>query len=91
MEYKDFEAGLNRLESIVASLEKGDMPLEEALKLFEEGIRISRFCDSKLNEAEQRVRILLRDDQGQPSEQPFPGREELLGQSGDTHEKDDAS
>ncbi len=71
MEYKDFEKALSRLESIVAELEKGELALEEALKLFEEGIKISRFCGAKLQEAQRKVEILLKDDQGQLVERPF--------------------
>lgn len=71
MEYKDFEKSLDRLESIVSQLEKGELALEEALKLFEEGVKISRFCNTKLDEAERKVEILLKNDQGQMAEEPF--------------------
>ena len=59
-----FEEALNKLEGIVSKLEEGNIPLEESLKLFEEGIRLSRFCNQKLEEAEKRVEILLRDKDG---------------------------
>jgi len=59
-----FEDALNKLEKIVAQLEEGDIPLEESLKLFEEGIRLSRFCNQKLDEAEKKVEILLKDKNG---------------------------
>jgi exodeoxyribonuclease VII small subunit len=55
----DFEKNLKRLEEIVAKLEDGDLQLEESLKLFEEGISISRACNQKLVEAESRVKLLL--------------------------------
>jgi exodeoxyribonuclease VII small subunit len=55
----DFEKNLKRLEEIVAKLEDGELQLEESLKLFEEGISISRACNQKLTEAENRVKILL--------------------------------
>ncbi|MDA2928176.1 exodeoxyribonuclease VII small subunit [Acidobacteria bacterium AH-259-G07] len=71
MEYKDFENALARLESIVGELEKGELALEEALKLFEEGIKISRFCNAKLDEAERKVEILLKNEKGQLTEEPF--------------------
>lgn len=71
MEYKDFEKALARLENIVTDLEKGELALEEALKLFEEGVNISRFCNAKLDEAERKVEILLKNDKGQLTEQPF--------------------
>ncbi|MGH9341623.1 MAG: exodeoxyribonuclease VII small subunit [Acidobacteriota bacterium] len=71
MEYKDFENALARLDTIVGQLEKGELALEEALQLFEEGIKISQFCTSKLDEAERKVSILLKNDKGQLSEEPF--------------------
>lgn len=66
-----FEEAMNKLEKIVAKLEKGDIPLEESLKLFEEGIRLSRFCNQKLDEAERRVEILLTDKEGVLRPRPF--------------------
>ncbi len=71
MKYQDFEKALASLETIVAKLEKGDLALEEALRLFEEGIKISRFCSDKLNEAERKVEILLGNKKGQLEEQPY--------------------
>jgi exodeoxyribonuclease VII small subunit len=55
---KDFEKSMGELESIVSSLESGDLALEESLKLFEKGINISNRCQKALNEAEQKVKIL---------------------------------
>ena len=75
MEYKDFEKALSRLENIVGELEKGELALEEALKLFEEGVKIARFCSTKLDEAERKVEILLKDEQGQLAEEPFQTEE----------------
>ena len=71
MEFKDFEKGLSRLEHIVGELEKGDLVLEKALQLFEEGIKISKLCSSKLEEAERKVEILLRNEEGQLVQSPF--------------------
>ncbi len=71
MEYKDFENALARLESIVGELEQGELALEKALKLFEEGVKISRFCSTKLNEAERKVEILLKDEKGELTEEAF--------------------
>lgn len=65
-----FEDALNKLEKIVSKLEDGDIPLEESLKLFEEGIRLSRFCNQKLDEAEKKVEILLEGKEGLEA-QPF--------------------
>jgi exodeoxyribonuclease VII small subunit len=66
-----FEDALNKLEKIVSKLEEGDIPLEESLKLFEEGIRLSRFCNQKLDEAEKRVEILLKSKEGDLRPHPF--------------------
>jgi exodeoxyribonuclease VII small subunit len=66
-----FEDALNKLEKIVSQLEKGDISLEESLKLFEEGIRLSRLCNQKLDEAEKRVEILLKNEEGTLKAQPF--------------------
>ncbi len=71
MEFKDFENALKALEDIVARLEKGDLPLETALELFEQGVQISKFCNSKLTEAERKVEILLRDQKGEMQAEPF--------------------
>ena len=66
-----FETALDRLEEIVGTLEGGDMPLEEALEVFEEGVRLSRFCHEKLQQAERRVEILLKGADGKIEAQPF--------------------
>jgi exodeoxyribonuclease VII small subunit len=63
---KSFEASLEALEEIVQALESGDLPLEKSLELFEEGIRLSRQCQERLNQAERRIEVLLRDNQGRP-------------------------
>jgi exodeoxyribonuclease VII small subunit len=55
---KDFESAIAELETIVKTLEEGDLPLEKSLALFERGVQLSRFCHSKLEEAERRVEIL---------------------------------
>ena len=55
---KDFEAAIAELETIVKTLEEGDLALEKSLALFERGVQLSRFCHSKLEEAERRVEIL---------------------------------
>ena len=55
---KDFEAAIAELESIVKKLEEGDLPLETSLQLYERGVQLSRFCHSKLEEAERRLEIL---------------------------------
>jgi exodeoxyribonuclease VII small subunit len=64
-EEPSFEAALDALEGIVERLEKGELPLEESLKLYEEGIRLSRLCHGKLEEAEGRIETLLKDARGE--------------------------
>ena len=66
-----FEDSLNKLEKIVSKLEEGEIPLEESLKLFEEGIRLSRLCSQKLDEVERKVEILLRGKDGSLGPVPF--------------------
>ena len=62
-----FESSLGELEKIVHKLEDGDLSLEESLKLFEDGVRISRECQERLNKAERRIEILLKDESGNPA------------------------
>ena len=59
-----FEASLTSLEKIVRELERGELPLEKSLELFEEGVRLSRECQERLNEAERRIEVLLQDNDG---------------------------
>lgn len=68
----DFEKKLNRIEEIVSKMEKGDIPLEQSLKLFEEGIQLSRDCQTQLTEAENKIKILVGlDEQKKPITQDF--------------------
>jgi exodeoxyribonuclease VII small subunit len=76
MAEKKFEAALERLEEIVEELEKGDVALEQSLKLFEEVIKLSRICSKRLEDAERRVDILLKDKAGNMVSQPFEEQEE---------------
>jgi exodeoxyribonuclease VII small subunit len=62
MAKEKFEDALEKIEDIVKKMEAGDMPLDEALKSFEEGIKLIRFCSSKLDEAQRRVEILLGEE-----------------------------
>ena len=61
-----FELALQQLEQIVQKLEKGELPLEDSLKLYEQGIRLSRLCHGKLEEAEGRIEVLMKDARGEP-------------------------
>ncbi len=75
-----FEEALNQLEALVARLEAGDLPLEEALRAFEEGVRLTRLCAERLEDAERRVQLLTRTPEGNEQEIPFE-----LGDEGQTH------
>lgn len=65
-ETQSFEAALKQLEEVVQRLEKGELPLEESLRLYEQGIRLSRLCHAKLEEAEGRIEQLMKDARGEP-------------------------
>ena len=65
-----FEKAMGRLEEIVQGLEKGDLSLEDSLKIFEEGIRLSQVCMAKLDEAEKKVEILMK-EKGKTVFKPF--------------------
>lgn len=66
-----FEAALKELEGIVKQLETGEAKLEESLQLFERGIRLSRFCSQKLEEAEKKIEMLVKDSRGEYTTVPF--------------------
>ena len=67
-----FEVAIKRLTEIVQTLERGDLPLEESLRLFEEGVKLSRVSQSRLDTAQKKVEQLLGvDEQGRPRTQPF--------------------
>ncbi|MBN1842139.1 MAG: exodeoxyribonuclease VII small subunit [Deltaproteobacteria bacterium] len=71
MAKQTFENAMKRLENIVQDLESGDLSLDEALKKFQEGMKLSKFCSDKLDESEKKVSILLRDEEGGIQEEPF--------------------
>ncbi len=72
-----FESSLEELERIVRELERGDLPLEKSLELFEQGVKLSRACQERLSEAERRIEILTRDNHGRPTIRPFEAEGEL--------------
>ncbi len=74
MQNLSFEKAMKKLEEIVQELEGKEMPLENALKKFEEGIEISRFCSKKLEETEKKIAILLADKEGRVSERSYRRR-----------------
>ena len=71
MAEKKFEKSMQRLEEIVLSLEAGELPLEDSLKVFEEGMKLVKFCSNKLEEAEQKVTLLVKESGGKQTEVPF--------------------
>jgi exodeoxyribonuclease VII small subunit len=71
LKVKDFESALKKLEEIVSQLEGGDLTLDRSLELFEEGVKISRFCSTKLEEAERKVETLMKSADGTLKEVPF--------------------
>jgi exodeoxyribonuclease VII small subunit len=71
MAKKTFEQAMKQLEQIVQDLESGDIPLEKAIKKFEEGIQLSKYCTEKLDESEKRITILMQDATGKVSDIPF--------------------
>lgn len=77
---KTFEASLQELERIVRNLENGDLALEESLKLFEDGVKLSRECQERLNQAERRIEVLMRDGEGNPALETIKA-EDLRGEA----------
>jgi exodeoxyribonuclease VII small subunit len=72
----EFEKKLARLEDIVGKMEGGELTLEDSLKFFEEGVKLSRECNSQLAQAEQKVKLLLTvDGSGQPVTEDFQIKE----------------
>jgi exodeoxyribonuclease VII small subunit len=71
MAKQTFEKAIEKLEKIVQELESSDLPLEKAIKKFEEGVQLSKFCSEKLDETEKKITILLKDQNGQLLEKQF--------------------
>lgn len=71
-----FEEALENLERIVEQLEEGNLPLDETLKKFEEGIKLSRLCEKKLKQAQKKVSILIKNEEDILKEVPFMEPEE---------------
>ena len=69
-----FEENVKQLETIVDQLERGDLPLEDSLKLFEDGMRLSSACREQLEAAEGKVQMLVRRRDGAMEAQPFPAQ-----------------
>ena len=86
MAKKTFEQSMKQLEQIVQELESGDLPLEKAVKKFEEGIQLSQACTEMLDKTEKKISLLLKDQDGKPVESPF----KTVEKSSESVEADDA-
>jgi exodeoxyribonuclease VII small subunit len=87
---QNFESSLAALEKIVRELERGELPLEKSLELFERGVRLSRECQERLQEAERRIEVLLqRDGEGRDSVPGAFGVAEFKGMAGDEEDAED--
>jgi exodeoxyribonuclease VII small subunit len=87
---RTFEQSMTALEEIVEELERGDLPLEESLKLFEQGVKLSRECQERLRQAERRIEQLLSDDQGAPVLADFADAKQQLSEDDpDSHGDDE--
>lgn len=69
---KSFETNMQRLEQIVRAMERGDVPLEESLKLFQEGTELVRSCNELLDNAQLQVKMIMTAPDGSPREEDFP-------------------
>jgi|GEM_PF-248787 exodeoxyribonuclease VII small subunit len=78
-----FEAMMERLQGLVARLEEGNLPLEDSIRSFEEGMDLVRRCTDVLNQAEERIQKLTRDARGAAQESPLQGVEDEAGTGGD--------
>ena len=83
----EFEKAFQQLEAIVKRLESEELPLDEALQLFEQGIALSRFCNQKLGEVEKKIELILADAKGQPRIEPFVDEDD----EADEEKDDDAA
>ncbi|MBQ4515152.1 MAG: exodeoxyribonuclease VII small subunit [Clostridia bacterium] len=70
---KSFEQSINELEEIVSALENGETTLDESLKLFEQGVKLSKSCQTMLDKAQQKVTVLLKNEDGEITEEEFEG------------------
>lgn len=75
MAVKTFEQSMTELESIVTKLEAGDITLDDSLELFEEGIKLAKTCQKKLDDAEKKVKILTTSKDGEVTAEDFGGTE----------------
>ena len=85
----EFESAFQKLEGIVARLENEEISLDESLKLFEEGVTLSRFCHTKLEEIEKKIETIVADSKGNPKTAPFRGDDEVDTDDGEGDNDED--
>lgn len=85
----DFEQAFRKLETIVGKLEQEELSLDDSLKLFEEGIGLSRYCHTRLEEIEKKIETILADAKGDPVVRELDGSDDLSDQNDDSAEDDD--
>ncbi|MFD1138587.1 exodeoxyribonuclease VII small subunit [Paenibacillus urinalis] len=76
----NFEAAMTELEEVVNQLERGDVPLEQAIELFQRGMKLSQMCNQKLEQVERKIEMIVEED-GEFRKQPFGGNEDEGGVS----------
>jgi exodeoxyribonuclease VII small subunit len=76
MKETSFEKALEKLENIVNELEEGDLSLDNSLKKYEEGIKLARICQQKLDKAKQKIELLMKDESGSFRKKAFHGKSE---------------
>ena len=87
-----FEEALDRLEQIVHQLEDGSLGLDDSLKIFEEGIKLTHICTKKLTKSEKKIQVLMKNEKGEKSLQPFDMEDEQSPfQAEDTESKNEES
>jgi len=87
----EFEKAFQQLEEIVKRLESEELPLDDALHLFEQGIGLSRFCNQKLEEVEKKIELILADAKGQPRIEPFENGAAAESDAESDEDEDDAA
>jgi exodeoxyribonuclease VII small subunit len=71
MKKKSFEEAIKELEEVVSKLERGELPLDESIDYFQKGIELSKYCNTKLDEVEKKISIVIEDESGEVTEAAF--------------------
>ncbi|MFA6957113.1 MAG: exodeoxyribonuclease VII small subunit [Thermoanaerobaculia bacterium] len=83
----EFEGAFQKLEGIVAKLENEEISLDESLRLFEEGVGLSRFCHAKLEEIEKKIETIVADSKGNPKTAPFHAEDDDADEDADDEDE----